>query len=173
MTHDPHTLYPADIAPIARALDDLGEAERQAAGAELEAGVVGAIESARRPAALRLSTPSATPSVTTAAGGSGHSGNSAARTGWAASGRMRLAASVAIVAGGLAAWLALNPAPAPVGPAPLNEASLEQEVEAWLALAGPDDELRAEIEVMLLQSADLARGLDAGWIEDDLIGESL
>ena len=163
MTHDPHDLYPADIAPIARALDDLGEAERQAASAHLEAGVVRAIESARRPAALRLAPPAAQPAAANA--------RRTPASGWGAGGRMRLAASVAIIAGGLAAWMAVRPAPE--GPMPIHEQSLEQEVDAWLALAGPDDELRAEIEIMLLQSADLSRGLDAGGIEDELIGESL
>lgn len=164
MTHDPHDLYPADIAPIARALDELGEAERRAASANLEADVVMAIEAARRPGALRLA-------PAPSAGSAAAKGLGTMAGGRGARGRMRLAASIAIIAGGLAAWMALRPAPA--GQAPTQEQSLEQEVDAWLALAGPDDELRAEIEIMLLQSADLARGLDAGWIEDELIGESL
>lgn len=168
MTHDPD-LYPADIAPTARALDDLGEAERQAAGADLERGVVRAIQAARRPAPLRLSTRA----HATAAAGRSSSRIGLVTGGWGAGGRVRLAASVAIVAGVLAGWMALRPAPAPEGRLTTAENSLEQEVDAWLALAGPDDELRAEIEIMLLQSADLVRGLDAGWIEDDLIGESL
>lgn len=151
-SQDSDTIYPAGIAPMARALDDLAAADGAAAGPDLEASVARALRDARRAPALRLAPASA------------------AGTGWLANPAMRLAASVAIVAGGAAAWLAMRPAP-PTTPAPAE--SLEQEVDAWLTLAGPDDGLSIQIETMLLQSADLARGLDAGWIEDDLMGESL
>ena len=149
--HDSDKIYPADIAPVAAAVDDLAEADRRASPNGLERRLARASWKSRS-TGLRLTS------------------ERDGQPRWLARPSMRLAASVAVVAGGLAAWVAMQPAGRP---APDTAPSLEQEVDAWLALAGPDDGLRAEIETMLLQSADLARGLNSGWLEDELIGESL
>jgi hypothetical protein len=159
--NDPNDIYPADIAPVARALDELAEADRRAAGPDLEPRLARSLRDARTTPALRLAAPGVP---------APHSPETARPGGWLTSPSMRLAASVAIVAGALAAWLAMRPAG---GAATGRPASLEQEVDAWLALAGPDDGLRTEIETLLLLSDDLARGLDSGWLEEELMGESL
>lgn len=140
-------LYPADVAPMARKLDELAETDRQAAAGGLERRIARA--SWRRRSALRL----------------GHT----TRRPWLTKPSMALAASVAVLAGGAAAWLAIQP-PQEAAPA---RASLEQEVDVWLTLAGPDDGLRAEIEALRLLNEDLAQGLEPGWFEDELSGESL
>jgi hypothetical protein len=153
MTHDPDALYPAEITPLARGLDELAAADGAAAGPDLEGRIAQALREARGAPSLRLA-----PQRT---------------AGWLASPALRLAASVAIVAGGAAAWLAMRAGPPATDPGADPAPSLEQEVDAWLTLAGPDDGLSVQIETMLLQSADLARGLEAGWLEEDLMGESL
>ena len=141
-------IYPSDIAPVARALDRLAEADADCAPANLEHRIAREVRSARAAPALHIS------------GG-------ALRPWWA--GRlMRFAAAIVIVGGVGAGWLALRPgtdgAPAP---------TLEEEVDAWLTMAGATDSFRTEIEAMLLLNADLASTFDSGWVEDDLIGDSL
>ena len=145
-------LYPADVAPVARGLDELGELDRRAAGAGLERRVMQA--SWRQGSASGPRLASAGP-----AGGAS----------WLGRPSMALAASVAVVAGGVAAWVAMQPGGAPAPAA----VSLEQEVDVWLAIAGSDDGLHAEIDALRLLNDDLARGLEPGWLEDELSGESL
>ncbi|MFG0286030.1 MAG: hypothetical protein ACF8R7_16555 [Phycisphaerales bacterium JB039] len=141
-------IYPADIAPVARAMDRLAEADASCAPADLEQRVLRAAPLARRAPALRMS--------------------SAAMRPWWSLASLRLAAAIAIIAGVGAGWLALRSGP-PGDRAP----TLEEEVDAWLAMAGADDSFQAEIETLLLLNADLASTFDSGWIEDDLIGDSL
>jgi hypothetical protein len=150
MTFEPE-LYPADIAPIARAMDRLAAADASAASADLEQRTVEAARSARSGPPLRLADAPAS-----------------ARPWWSRA-PLRLAAAVAIVAAGGAAWM-LTPAPAAPSHIP---PSLEEQVDVWLAMADADDSIRTEIETLLLLNAGLTASFDSGWIEDDLLGESL
>ena len=166
--HDCDKLYPADIAPMAQALDELAEVDRAAARSGLEARVARAAWP-RRAAGFDL----ASRSEAGAGAGSGWRG-------WVMRPSMRLAASVAVMAGGVAAWVAMQPGawvarPGGGAGGPVGDAapSLEQDVDAWLSLAGPDDGLGARIEALHLMNDDLVRGLEPGWLEDELSGESL